>query len=74
MGILGLIKDAPESENNNFYENDIDEILAKNSREAEYSLIKGSYSFDKKKFVSSTCDKQLQLNDPDFWEKVLKNI
>lgn len=41
---------------------------------AKYSLIKGSYSFSKGEFVPTTTDQSIEINDPNFWEKVLKNI
>lgn len=53
---------------------DVEDILAKNSRIAKYSVIQGSYSFAKSRFVSEQADNKLNLHDPDFWNIVLKNI
>lgn len=41
-----------EREERTFFEDDVDDILAKNSRIAKYSVIQGSYSFAKSRFVS----------------------
>ena len=71
-GILGLIEDnAPETRA--FMEEDIEEILKKNSRIAKYSLINGTYTFSKSSFVSNQTDQSIKLDDPNFWEIVLKN-
>ena len=35
-----------------FMEDNIDEILKKNSRVAKYSLVNGTYSFSKSRFIS----------------------
>jgi chromodomain-helicase-DNA-binding protein 7 len=48
--------------------------LESNSRIAKYSLINGSYSFSKSEFVPALTDQSINLTDPDFWSKVLKNI
>ena len=42
-GIIGLIT----NDNEDFYEQNIDEILKKNSRMAKYSLVNGSYTVSK---------------------------
>jgi hypothetical protein len=49
-GILGFLDGQ---ENQDFFDNDVDDIIAKNSRIAKYSLINGSCSFSKSKFVSN---------------------
>ena len=49
-GILGFLDN---DENNNFFEGEVEDIIAKNSRIAKYSLINGSCSFSKKKFIST---------------------
>lgn len=50
-GVLGLL-DKDEEKREAFMEENIDEILKKNSRVAKYSLINGAYSFSKSTFVS----------------------
>ena len=71
-GILGLIEES-NLETKAFMEEDIDEILKKNSRIAKYSLINGTYTFSKSSFVSNQTDQSIKLDDPNFWEIVLKN-
>ena len=71
-GILGLIEDN-DQQTQAFMEEDIEDILKKNSRIAKYSLINGTYSFSKSSFVSNLTDKNIKIDDPNFWEIVLKN-
>jgi len=71
-GILGLIEENCQ-QTKAFMEEDIEEILKKNSRIAKYSLINGTYSFSKSSFVSNQTDQNIKLDDPNFWEIVLKN-
>ena len=71
-GILGLISDE-NKESQKFMEQDIDEILSKNTHVAQYSLINGSYTFQKSSFVSEKTDQTLNVDDPNFWDIVLKN-
>lgn len=52
----------------------MDEIIQNNSRIAKYSLINGSCSFSKSRFVSDSADNKLKINDPNFWNIVLKNV
>ena len=70
-GILGFLEDGEEE---NFFDGNVDDIIAKNSRIAKYSLINGSCSFSKSKFVSNESDNELKINDPNFWNIVLKNL
>ena len=70
-GILGLINDE-NNENKVYMEEDIDKIL-ENSRIAKYSLINGSFSFSKSSFVSKQTDTSINIDDPNFWETILKN-
>ena len=71
-GILGFINDD-DTGAKQFEEKDIDDILEKNTRIAKYSLINGTYTFSKSSFVSEKTTENVNLEDPDFWEKVLKN-
>jgi chromodomain-helicase-DNA-binding protein 7 len=52
----------------------VDEIIESNSRIAKYSMINGSCTFSKQRFVSDNSDNQLKINDPNFWNIVLKNV
>ena len=70
-GILGFLDNE---ENKDFFEGEVEDIIAKNSRIAKYSLINGSCSFSKSKFVSNESDYDLKINDPNFWNIVLKNV
>lgn len=71
-GILGLVKEEDDKATDAFFEENIDEILKKNTRVAKYSLINGTYSFSKSSFVSNKTDININLDDPNFWDKVLK--
>lgn len=69
-GILGFLDNDDQ---NNFFEQNIDSILEKNSRIAKYSVIKGSYTVSKSSFISEKTDMNININDPDFWQVVLKS-
>lgn len=71
-GILGLIEENA-GESRAFMEEDIEDILKKNSRIAKYSLINGTYSFSKSSFCSKQTDQNINMDDPNFWEIVLKS-
>ena len=72
-GILGFLQNG-QGDNQTFFEQNVDEIIQKNSRIAKYSLINGSCSFSKSRFVSDNADNQLKISDPNFWNIVLKNV
>ncbi|KAL4510059.1 hypothetical protein ABPG72_010252 [Tetrahymena utriculariae] len=73
-GILGLVNEEEENKKSNeFQEEDIDQILKNNTRIAKYSVINGSYSFSKGSFISNKADTDLKIDDPNFWNKVLKD-
>lgn len=40
---------------------------------AKYSAINGSCTFEKRSFTSNQSDKQLTIDDPNFWAKILKD-
>lgn len=71
-GILGLFSDD-NKESQTFMEQDIDEILSKNTRLAKCDILNGTYSFQKSTFISEKTDKNLNVDDPNFWNIVLKN-
>lgn len=52
----------------------MDDIIQNNSRIAKYSLINGSCSFSKSRFVSENSDNELKISDPNFWNIILKNV
>lgn len=68
-GIMGFLEDGDDAGQAN---QDIDEII-KNSRVAKYSLINGTYTFSKSTFNSTESDKNIQMDDPNFWSIVFKN-
>jgi chromodomain-helicase-DNA-binding protein 7 len=39
---------------------------------AKYSLINGTYTISKQSFVSEKTDQTLNLQDPNFWQIILK--
>lgn len=63
---MGFIEDDPSKEIQ-FKEDNIDTILAKNSRIAKYSFVKGNYTISKGSFVSKESDTNIDLDDPNFW-------
>ena len=71
-GIIGLINDSGQR-SDNFKADNIEDILKKNSRMANYSILNNVYSFSKKFFVAENCDTKIDLNDPDFWNIVFKD-
>jgi len=73
-GILGLMNEEEENKKSSqFFEEDIENILKNNSRIAKFSVINGSYSFSKGSFISNKADTDLKIDDPNFWNKVLKD-
>ena len=76
LGAYGLLNEADESEN--FCEADIDVLLEKNSRvvvqkDAETkSSILGNINYSKMSFTSEQANASLDINDPLFWEKMMK--
>lgn len=56
-----------------YFGESIESILEKNTRVANFSLIKGTYSFSKSSFQGNRSSNEVNLDDPDFWDKVLKN-
>ena len=72
-GILGFL-DVNQKSDETYFEKNVDEIIQNNSRIAKYSLINGSCSFSKSRFVSESADNQLKINDPNFWNIILKNV
>ncbi|OMJ68517.1 hypothetical protein SteCoe_34011 [Stentor coeruleus] len=64
-----LEEDSTKSQQ--FFESNIDEILQTSSRVVNYNVIKGCYSFSKSSFVSHGSDTSINIDDPNFWNKVL---
>jgi hypothetical protein len=53
------------------FEENIDDILEKRTRIATHNLISGNCSFSKTQFVSKHTDTNIDVNDPNFWTKVM---
>uniref|UniRef100_A0A7S1B9C3 Uncharacterized protein n=2 Tax=Corethron hystrix TaxID=216773 RepID=A0A7S1B9C3_9STRA len=76
-GAYDVFRDEDDSENNKFMETDIDEIMARSSRTVTYGgenkgqLSSGLGSFSKASFVSADNTEDIDLNDPDFWQKAI---
>jgi chromodomain-helicase-DNA-binding protein 7 len=64
-----LEEDASKSKQ--FAESNIEEILEKNARVVNFNVVRGCYSVLKSTFVSQTADSSINLDDPNFWSKVL---
>lgn len=62
-----------------FFEADIDDLLKKNSRVINFNAVRQSEKekkrlFEKSAFVSNCSDQTLDVNDPEFWNKVLGRV
>lgn len=67
-GMLGLLEEEAGAEAAQFNMN-VDEII-ENARVANYSFIRGAYTFAKTQFASDEKELKIQIDDPDFWKKV----
>lgn len=54
-----------------FYEEDIDQILERNSKLIVHETAETNSTFSKASFVSSDAQESVDLDDPDFWKKVI---
>ena len=70
-GILGLL-DEEEDEAGGGQAIDIDELI-KNSRRTNYSMINDKYTITRMKIDTEKTDKKVEIDDPNFWTKVLKD-
>ena len=78
-GAYDVFKDDDDTEAEKFMETDIDQLLEKNSKKVSYgagatsSMGSGLGSFSKASFVTDTGDgeKDVDLDDPDFWAKAV---
>lgn len=64
------ILEEDSSKSQQFFESNIDEILQA-SRVVNYNLINRCYSFSKSSFVSHGADASINIDDPNFWNKIL---
>ena len=78
-GAYDVFRDEDDTEAEKFMETDIDQLLEKSSKKVTYgasattSIGSGLGSFSKASFVADTGDgeKDVDLDDPDFWEKAV---
>ncbi|CAD8205649.1 unnamed protein product [Paramecium pentaurelia] len=68
QGSLGLLEHFGQES----IDQNIDDIL-NNTRVAKYSLINGAYTISKQTYVPDQANQQIDIDDPNFWQKVLKN-
>ena len=70
-GILGLL-DEEENEAGEAHAMDIDELI-KNSKTTNYSMINDKYTITRMNVITDNQEKKVDIDDPDFWKKVLKD-
>jgi hypothetical protein len=76
-GAYDVFKDEDDTEAQQFMETDIDQLLERNASKVTYGPNKntsgGLGSFSKASFVTDTGDgdKDVDLDDPDFWQKAV---
>jgi hypothetical protein len=70
-GILGFIENKTDEEQ--FFGQDIDQIIEKSGRKVEYTLGQ-NYAYSKSKFAGDHSSSQLDINAADFWEVALRDI
>lgn len=77
LGAYGLLDDD-DSASKSFCESNINDILAHKTRVVRHETQSGgeagalgSINFSKMTFASAGADSSIDINDPDFWEKVL---
>ncbi len=71
--MLGFIEN--NSKEDDYFKQDIDQILEKNSRKIEYALGKDkNYSYSKSAFAGDKTATNLDINSANFWEVALKDI
>ena len=67
-GMIGLLDEETGAEPAQFNMG-VEEII-QSARVANYSFIKGTYTFAKTQFTSDEKGAKIQIDDPDFWKKV----
>jgi hypothetical protein len=78
-GAYDVFRDEDDAEAKQFLESDIDQLLERSAKKVTYgsananSMSSGLGSFSKASFVADTGDgiKDVDLDDPDFWEKAV---
>ena len=74
-GAYDVFRDEDDEDDEKFMETDIDQLLAHNSKKVTYGTSASSSlgNFSKASFVTNTEEgaKDVDLDDPDFWEKAV---
>eukprot|EP00457_Paulinella_chromatophora_P001775 gb/GEZN01001777.1/.p1 GENE.gb/GEZN01001777.1/~~gb/GEZN01001777.1/.p1 ORF type:complete len:679 (-),score=110.74 gb/GEZN01001777.1/:796-2580(-) len=75
MGAYGLIEED-DNKRRKFMEGDIEDILKHNTRSLKIDMgdTAGSHIFSKMTFESDQADANIDVLDPEFWEKVKKTM
>lgn len=66
-GFMGLLEDQNGEEQESM---DIDELIRKSKR-TKYSMINDKYTITKMNLTTEKREKRVDINDPNFWDKVL---
>lgn len=69
-GAYALLDNEGDEDQIKQFNKDIDDILA-TGKKKEFSYNKGIYTLQKSTFNASQYEKLPDINDPDFWNKVL---
>jgi hypothetical protein len=70
-GILGILDDQEEGRGE-AHTMDIDELI-RNSKTTNYSMINDKYTITRMNVETDNKEKKVDIDDPDFWKKVLKD-
>lgn len=73
-GAYDLFREDNKEKERQFVEEDIDQILNRSSKvvwNESQAKIAANSSFSKATFRSSTADPDIDINDPNFWNKIL---
>ena len=72
-GVLGFIEN--QTDEKDYYGQDINQILEKNSRRIDYSLGQSkNYTYSKSSFVGEEAATSLDINSNNFWQVALRDI
>ena len=72
-GVLGFIENQTDEEQ--YFSQNIDQILENNSRRVEYALGDSkNYTYSKSSFVGDEAATKLDINSHNFWEVAMRDI
>jgi hypothetical protein len=69
-GAYACIDNGDDEEEKALFNKNIDDILA-TGKKKEFTYSKGIYTLQKSSFNTSKYEKRPDINDPDYWNKVL---